>query len=196
MAAVGVDFVSAVHDAPFAATRAEQASRRAAFERLVREHEAALLAFATRLAGAPSDARDLVQDALERALSRFDTFEQGTNARAWLFTILHRAFIDRCRRRAVEKRTDCIDDVQIAAPEPLEPPRWADVTADQLAAAVERLDDDFRNAYRLHAVEALSYQDIAARLSIPVNTVGTRLARARKKLRALLEGAMEREGRS
>ena len=166
---------------------------RAAFDALVREHQTAVHAFATRLCGSSSDARDLVQDTHERAFRRFETFVPGTNARAWLFTILHRAFIDRCRRRAAERRVDCIDDVQLAAPEPTTPPAWANVSSEQLAQAIASLEDEFRSVYRLYAIESLSYQEIATRLGLPVNTVGTRLGRARRKLRALLEAVAQNE---
>jgi len=167
----------------------------AAFDALVREHEAALAAFARRLCGSAADGDDLVQDCLERALRRFDSFAPGTHGRAWLFTILHHAFIDRCRRRAAEKRVDGVDTSEVVAPEPAEPPVWASVTAEQFARAIDQLDQDFRSVYRLHA-EGRSYQDISAALGIPVVTVGTRLNRARSKLRRLLESALAAEEQS
>ena len=80
------------------------------FEQLVREHENALITFALRLSGSRSDASDLVQDTLERALRSFDSFTPGTNGRAWLFTILRHTFIDRCRRRRRDDG-DCIDNL-------------------------------------------------------------------------------------
>ena len=166
---------------------------RGTFDALVREHGAALQAFATRLCASSADAHDLVQDTHERALRRFDTFVPGTNGRAWLFTILHRAFIDQCRRRAVERRVDCIDDLQVPAPEAASPPAWVNVSPEQLARAIDSLEDEFRSVYRLHALESLSYLEIAARLGIPPSTVGTRLGRARRKLRALLEATLEGE---
>jgi RNA polymerase sigma-70 factor (ECF subfamily) len=164
----------------------EPAARRA-FEGMARAHNDALLAFAIRLTGNPSDARDLVQDTLERALRRAESFAPGTNARAWLFSILHNAFIDRCRRRKTEARSESIDEMEVAAHEPEEPPRWTSISAEQLSAAVAALGDEFRVVYELHARDGLSYQAIAERLGIPPNTVGTRLARARRKLRTLLE---------
>ncbi len=161
----------------------------ATFEQLVREHERALIAYALRLCGSRADACDLVQDALERALRSFDRFTPGTNARAWLFTIVRHTFLNRCRDRHDERRADCIDDVQIAAPGPTERPTWDAVSTEQLEDAIENLSDDFGRVYRMHAIDALSYQEIAGRLGIPTNTVGTRLARARLKLRSMLEGA-------
>jgi len=163
---------------------------RGAFDALVREHQPALEAFAVRLCGSSADARDLVQDTHERAFRHFDTFSAGSNARAWLFTILHRAFIDRCRRRTAEGHFECIDDVQVPAPEPADTPRWASVSREQLESAIAELDEEFRAVYRLHAVESLSYQEISQRLGIPQNTVGTRLSRARQKLRAILESVV------
>jgi RNA polymerase sigma-70 factor (ECF subfamily) len=160
------------------------------FDEIANAHSEALRAFALRLSGSPEEASDLVQDTLERALRRFDTFTPSTNARAWLFTILHNAFIDRCRRRSAEPRAQSIEDVQVAAQEPEPVPRWTSITPEQLAAAVAALDDEFRAVYELHANEGLSYQEIASRLRIPMNTVGTRLARARRKLKVLLEKAM------
>jgi len=165
------------------------AARRVAFDLLFREHEGALRAFARRLCGSQTDANDLVQDALERALRAFETFAPGTNERAWLFTILHHAFIDRCRRAATERRGASIDDFELAAPEPTAPPAWAGISPEQLDEAVAALQDEFRAVYQLHAAESLSYQEIAERLGIPASTVGTRLNRARRKLRSLLQQA-------
>jgi RNA polymerase sigma-70 factor (ECF subfamily) len=198
MAAVEINVIRLVRvappPAPVADARAERCEvrdSRAAFDALVRQHGPALQAFATRLCGSNADARDLVQDTHERALRRFDTFAPGTNARAWLFTIMHRAFIDRCRRRAVERRRiDDIDDLQVPAPEPIEPPAWASVSPDQLARAIAALEDEFRSVYKMHALQSLSYKEISEQLGVPVSTVGTRLNRARQKLRALLEAAV------
>lgn len=192
MTAAGVNWVAALRpDAVPQAGGARDAAAppRSRFDALVREHEVALRAFALRLSGSASDANDLVQDSLERAFRNLGSFTPGTNARAWFFAILHRAFIDRCRRRAVEKPGACLEDVDVAAPEPTEPPAWTAVTAEQFAHAIEQLPEEFRAAYRLHA-EGRSYDEISAALKIPLNTVGTRLSRARSRLRVLLVAAL------
>src|SRR5579883_594695 len=141
-------------------------STRRAFDELTRAHYAGLRAFAVRLCGDGADANDLVQDTLERAYKRFDSLGGGANTRAWLFTILHNAFIDRCRRRKPERPTDQIDHVEDDAAHPPgevpEVPAWAKVTAEQLRAAIEGLDPVFRVVYRMHAIEQRSYQDISA----------------------------------
>jgi RNA polymerase sigma-70 factor (ECF subfamily) len=155
---------------------------------LVREHQSALYAFAVKLCGDPSDARDLVQDTFERAL-RADASARS-NDRAWLFTVLHHLFVDRYRRKAREPRLASIDEVDIAAHEPTPLPLWANVTLEQLRAALDELEPEFREVYRLHALDGLGYAEIAARLSTPISTVGTRIMRARRKLKALLSAQL------
>lgn len=177
--------------------RARVDSRRmAAFEASVRAHTGTLYGLAMRLSGNKSDANDLVQDTFERALRNFDRLVPGTNERAWLCTILHHLFIDLCRRRRRERARD------EEAPEPAcaphdhdeEPPAWARITVDEVRAALEELDEEFRTVYRMHAVEGRPYAEIAERLGIPKVTVGTRLLRARRKLKQLLTSRAERRG--
>ncbi len=158
----------------------------AAFEAMVRDHEAMLRAFAHRLCQDPDEINDLLQDTFERALRALDRFQAGSNARAWLCTILHNTFIDRCRAPDRRARREPIEDLPIAAEEPAPEPAWASVSGQQLRAAIAQLEPDFRIVYELHALEHRSYQDIADRLGIAYNTVGTRLNRARRKLRGLL----------
>jgi RNA polymerase sigma-70 factor (ECF subfamily) len=162
------------------------------FEAIARAHHGALVRFATQLCGDASEARDLVQDTFERALRRFDSFEPGTNARAWLFRILHNAFIDRCRKRTATPKTEWVES--IAAPETDAPPAWASITREQLRAAIDQLDPSFRLVYVRHEIDGRSYQEISAELAIPMNTVGTRLARARRKLKAILVELTSKEG--
>jgi RNA polymerase sigma-70 factor (ECF subfamily) len=158
------------------------------FHRKVVEHAPVLLRHATRLTRDSADASDLVQDTLERALRRAESFRSGSNLRAWLLTILTHLFIDRCRRCDRDSRLETVDEDQLAAPvsDEVVPP-WADLTQDEVRDALEQLEPVFREPYELHALEHMSYQAVALRLRIPVATVGTRLSRARQRLRALLE---------
>jgi RNA polymerase sigma-70 factor (ECF subfamily) len=159
---------------------------------LVRDHQAALEAFALKLCGNPPDAHDLVQDTFERALRKLATLQPGTNERAWLFTILHNLFIDRCRRKQRDPASANVAELDLPSPgEPEPPPAWTRLGAAEVRAAVAQLDDEFRRVYELHALEGRSYQEIAAALAIPQNTVGTRLLRARKKLKSILERTLE-----
>jgi RNA polymerase sigma-70 factor (ECF subfamily) len=152
---------------------------------LVKDHASVLRAVATRLSKNATEAEDLVQDTLERALGSLDQFQRGTSERAWLLTILHHLFIDRCRRLAREGTT--VELVADALPNPVaeEEPRWARVSQDQVDDAVGQLAPGFRDTWQRHA-EGQSYEEISAALAIPSATVGTRLLRARKKLRTLL----------
>jgi RNA polymerase sigma-70 factor (ECF subfamily) len=160
------------------------ASRR--LEALAREHSPALTAFAIRLCGDANEAHDLVQDTFERALRASSGQQPRSNERAWLFTILHHLFIDRYRRQARGPRHTSIDEIDVAAAEPAPAPAWASVSVEEVKAALEELDPDFREVYRMHAIDGLGYAEIAARLGAPMSTVGTRIMRARRKLRALL----------
>ncbi len=159
------------------------------FAAFARQHEALLRATALRLCGNPADARDLVQDTIERGLRNLERFQPGTDGRAWLLTILHRLFIDRCRSRTRERRADLsVEEVEerIAAPEVEAAPAWASISPEQLEEALARIPEEFSAVYRLHAIEGRSYIEISGKLGIPKATVGTRLIRARRKLREVL----------
>lgn len=159
------------------------------FAALAREHESILRATALRLCGNPSDANDLMQETFERGLRNLARFQPGTDGRAWLLTILHHRFIDRCRARTREALSDTPSEEleeRLATPEAEQQPSWASISTEQLREALARIPEDFQVVYRMHALENRSYQEIAAALGIPKATVGTRLIRARRKLRELL----------
>ncbi len=169
---------------------------RSSFQDLARQLEPFLYATALRLCGGnAADARDLVQDTLERGLQRINQLPPGSNLRGWLGTILHNRFIDLCRSRSREPVEPLDDKASASAPQDTaaEAP-WEKISAEELHQAVDRLDDDLRTVCRLHGLERRSYKEIAQRLSIPVGTVGTRLIRARSKLRSLLGGPTEERG--
>lgn len=154
---------------------------------LARDHEEALRAFARRLCRNRSDADDLVQDTLARAMTSLATLKPATNARSWLMSILHNLFIDSCRKQSSRGQGVALDEVahELPAGEPDPEPAWATLGHDDVNAALRQLDVGFREVYRLHA-QGQSYEQIAKALEIPKATVGTRLLRARKKLKALL----------
>ena len=155
----------------------------------VREHRPTLEAIALRLCGHRADANDLVQDTFERALRAASAGAGHPNPRSWLVTILNNLFVDRCRRQARERRVETpleqLDEVH-HQPVAEAAPAWASVTVEQLKGALEEVREEFRVAYRMHALEGRSYKEIAQALQIPSATVGTRIARARRRLRELL----------
>jgi RNA polymerase sigma-70 factor (ECF subfamily) len=152
------------------------------------QYETVLYSRALRLVRSPSDAWDLVQDTFEHALRGYGSFQPGSNLRVWLMTIMHHLFIDRCRKKAREPRAEPIDEDVMASIEPelSAAPEWATVSDQQVSDALAQLESPFREVYQLRLVDNCSYEEIAERLLIPRSTVGTRLMRARKKLRQTL----------
>jgi RNA polymerase sigma-70 factor (ECF subfamily) len=155
------------------------------FAEAVREHEALLTGIARRLCGNDADAADLVHDTYERALRAWDRYSDRGNLRSWMVAILNNVFIDRCRKHRRTPRTEALDGVEVAAPEPGAAPVWSHVTDQQIDAALATLGPEFRRVYELHA-GGRSYDEIAAELNIAKPTVGTRLVRARRKLKEAL----------
>ena len=154
-----------------------------------------LLVLARRMCASEADAADVVHDTLESALQSGDRLQAVQNLQAWLVTILHRRMIDLFRKREREQLGDPPEEPGATQDAPVaDAPLWTRIDFAQLRAAVERLEPEFREVFTLHAFERRSYKDIAAALAIPQNTVGTRLLRARRKLRVLLLGGREEVG--
>ena len=151
------------------------------------QHEAVLLQRAMRLTHDRHEAEDLVHDTFERLLRNAAHLRADTNVLVWMYTVMHNLFLDRCRRRARGPRLVQDVDDSLPAPEPTPaPPLWAQVSREQFARAVAALPPDFRTVFELHALEGQQYDQIADRLGIAKNTVGTRLYRARSMLKAAL----------
>lgn len=156
----------------------------------LREHEALLRATARKLCGNAADADDLLHDCYERALRGWERYDERGNLKSWLMTILHNQFIDRCRKARRRLDTDTLENAEPVAPEPVAMPAWADVTSEQVEGALAQLSEEFRTVYKLH-VDGHSYEAIASQLAIPKATVGTRLVRARKKLKDILQRQLD-----
>jgi RNA polymerase sigma-70 factor (ECF subfamily) len=129
-------------------------------------------------------ADDLVQECLLRAISRLDTWEPGTNLRAWLLTILRNVFINEWRRiRRTPTMTE-YDETQHAAAHAGMQNLAVDLTAVQ--RAFNRLSDEHREILLLVALEEFSYEEAASVLGLPSGTVRSRLSRARTAMRELM----------
>jgi RNA polymerase sigma-70 factor (ECF subfamily) len=158
------------------------------FEDIPRLHGEALLRWALQLTGDRTTALDLVQDTYERALRRGQSDIPPERIRSWLFVIARNQFLDAYRARK-RRRVVSTEEVLLAIELPTEPEDdgpWAGLGLDDLRRAVDRLSAPLAQVYRMHAFDGLDYAAIAARLEIPVTTVGTRLLRARLRLRDLL----------
>jgi RNA polymerase sigma-70 factor (ECF subfamily) len=159
-------------------------------EDLLREHGGILLRRAMLLRGNRSDAMDLVQDTWERAWSRYTSAVTDDKLLAWLLVIMRNLHVDGIRRH--KARGDLVaQSVEIEglpAPEPdTEPdPPWADLSVEEIRPSIDNLTPSMRAAFELHTFERRSYSEIARVLKIPTATVGTRLLRARRRLRSLV----------
>lgn len=136
------------------------------------------------------EAEDLVQEALTKALRAFDSFEPGTNFKAWIFRILRNTFLT-SRTAIAYSRTVYLEDhpdVSEAAESDSTPEeeviKLNDLTA--LRRALELLAPQLREVILLCDLEELKYREIAAILDVPIGTVMSRLARARQALRKIL----------
>ncbi len=162
---------------------------------LLTEHIPVLREVAWRLCrGDLDDVEDLVQDVFERALRFGQTLNVAKNPRGWMVTILHNLHIDRYRRRARHGQHVPLDESSLTAPELLAPPDWAGLTADDVRRAAARLPSELRDAYVMFALEDHTYAEVAAALGIPTSTVGTRIMRARARIKEILVAALAAEG--
>jgi RNA polymerase sigma-70 factor (ECF subfamily) len=141
--------------------------------------------YATALAGNASAADDLVQDCIERALRRRGSLQSLDRMASWLRSILHNAFIDEIRRAPARVARVDISEMENHAALSVTPD--ADALHLDMVRAVNQLTVEHRQIVLLAGLEGLSYAEIAAELDLPIGTVMSRLARAREKLRNLLE---------
>lgn len=141
--------------------------------------------YATGLTGNREAADDLVQDTLEKAWARISRWERRGDLRAWLFSILHNAFIDRVRAERRSPVADVGDELPAA---PVRPTQSDMLEVRDLDRALLQLPVEQREVLLLVAVEQMRYEQVAEALAIPVGTVMSRLSRARERLRAILEG--------
>jgi len=166
--------------------------KRASFEREALVHLDSLYRVALRLTGNPADADDLVQETMLKAYRSWHQYQQGTNAKGWLLTILRNAFINEYRRRARHPETvdvDAVEPFSVFGDMQEEDPQGAffdRIVDDQVLRAIDELPEQFREAVVLSDVEGLSYQEIAKVLDVPVGTVKSRLFRARQMLQRKL----------
>jgi RNA polymerase sigma-70 factor (ECF subfamily) len=147
------------------------------------EHIPNLRRYAIALLRDRSLADDLVQDTLERGLKKFSLYQTGSDLRAWLFTIMHNLFLNQIPRNKLWLHNTPLEDKQggDALAEEM-------VTAHDFTQALQLLSNEQRAIILLVGLEQLSYEQTAQVLELPVGTVMSRLARARERLRLLMNG--------
>jgi RNA polymerase sigma factor, sigma-70 family len=155
----------------------------------VANHVPRLRRYAAALVGNLADADDLVQDCVEKALANRHALRDVSRLGGWLLSILHNLHISglrwRQRRGAEVPVDDFADDLALSA----EPGDRGEVR--DFVRAFAQLSEEHRTVLLLTGLEGLSYREVAEVLEVPIGTVMSRLARARERLRVLLDGGSE-----
>jgi RNA polymerase sigma-70 factor (ECF subfamily) len=176
----------------FGTSSSQDDQRSPGFEELAMPLFDSLYNFARWLVHNSNDAEDLVQETYLKSLRSFASFQRGTNFRAWMFQILRNTFLS-SRSKLEWRLTVAMDSKEdfpalnptSATPESLLIERFGN---DAVRFAIEQLPVIFREVILLCDVEDASYREIAEILSIPIGTVMSRLARARKAVRESVRG--------
>ncbi len=167
------------------------------------EHINALYNYALHLTMNPDDAHDLVQETYLKAYKFFDSFEKGTNCKAWLFKILKNNYINKFRKNAREPgKVDydlikdfyhTIKDTQ-SDNEDLNAGYFRSLMHDEVYQALSSLPEEFKEVIQLCDIEGFTYEEIANMVESPIGTVRSRLYRGRKLLRNKLNDFAKKHG--
>ncbi|ANQ50556.1 sigma-70 family RNA polymerase sigma factor [Flammeovirga yaeyamensis] len=175
------------------------------FDREFAPHTDSMYSFAYRLTGDDEDAKDLVQDTYMKSYRFIDSFEEGTNAKAWLFRILKNSFINEYRRKSKEPSKIDYQEVEtIYNGEKNDPAVVSGMRqdnskyriGDEVTTALNALAVDFRIVIILCDLEGFTYEEMSKILDIPIGTVRSRLHRARNLLKEKLESYAKKMGYS
>jgi len=173
------------------------------FEDELLPHADALYNFAYHLTYNEDDANDLVQDTFMKAFRFINSFDSGTNAKAWLFKILKNGFINEYRRK--KKEPSKVDYEDIIAYQDADEDKggvafdlrediFDGMMGDEITIALNSLPIDFKTVILLCDIEGFTYEEIAKIIDIPIGTVRSRLHRARNMLKESLKEYAEKMG--
>ncbi|GJM36008.1 MAG: RNA polymerase sigma factor RpoE [Saprospiraceae bacterium] len=163
----------------------------------------ALYTFAYHLTYNEDDANDLVQETYLKAFRFIDKYDEGTNAKAWLFKILKNAFINQYRKKAKQpNRVDYEEivgyhdeeDTNFSSYMDLREEMFQGMMGDEVTNAINALPVDFRVVILLCDIEGFTYEEISKIIDIPIGTVRSRLHRARNLLKTKLQEYAESLG--
>lgn len=160
-----------------------QAATRKRYEEMVRELSADVYRYAYWLCKDRNMAEELAQETFLRAWKAFDSLQDASSAKSWLFTIVRRENA----RQYERKRLDIVDDVDFGH---VEGGKGYDTSTEAfvLRRALDRLPEDYREPLILQVIGGFSSEEIAEQMGLKPGAVMTRLFRARQKLREMLEG--------
>jgi RNA polymerase sigma-70 factor (ECF subfamily) len=173
------------------------------FEKEFMPHLDALYNFAYHLTLNEEDANDLVQDTFLKAFRFIDSYERGTNAKAWLFKILKNSFINEYRRKT--RQPGEVDFEEYVAFQDAEEGTgvgdldmrdeiFKGLIGDEVTQALNELPVDFRTILILCDIEGFSYEEMAKIIDIPIGTVRSRLHRARNLMKEKLRDYAKKMG--
>ena len=194
-----------LHKILFLLTDKEQAQRDRVFDNELLPHMDALKTFAYHLTFDDDDAEDLVQETYMKAYRFIDKYQEGTNAKAWLFKILKNAYINQYRKKV--KRPTKVDFEEIISYHDsddksstsyldLREEIFENIMGDEITTAINNLPIDFRTVVLLCDVEGFTYEEISKIIDVPIGTVRSRLFRARNILKDRLQTYAATQGYS
>lgn len=177
--------------------------REQVFEEELLPHADALYNFAYHLTYNEDDANDLVQDTFMKAYRFINSYQRGTNAKAWLFKILKNGFINEYRRKS--KQPNKVDYEDVIAYQDADEEKGGTVfdlredifdgmMGDEITTAINSLPIDFKTVILLCDIEGFTYEEISKIIDIPIGTVRSRLHRARNMLKESLKVYAEKMG--
>ncbi len=181
----------------------EERKKQLEFQKEAVVHLNSLYNYALHLTMNPSDAEDLVQETYLKAYRFFNSFERGTNCKAWLIKILKNNYINRFRKNSKEPgKVDydlikdfyhSIKDIQNDTSE-AESDYFHSLLHEEVYQALHSLPEEFREVIQLCDIDGFTYEEIANMVESPIGTVRSRLYRGRKLLREQLEGYAKKYG--
>ncbi|MGB2958501.1 MAG: sigma-70 family RNA polymerase sigma factor [Bacteroidota bacterium] len=173
------------------------------FQREMLPHMDIIYNYSLYLTGNRDDANDLLQETFLKAYRFFNRFEQGTNAKAWLYRIMRNTYINTYRK--VKRSPATVEYDEHLSPYRMVPgdadekmdTKVCDVREifeDEIAVAIASLPEKYKSVVILRDVENLPYEEVAEALGVPIGTVRSRLHRARGVLSGKLRGYAETRG--
>ncbi len=173
------------------------------FEQELLPHIDALFNFAYHLTYNEEDANDLVQETYMKAYRFIDKYQEGTNAKAWLFKILKNAFINQYRKKSKQPTKVDFEDIvsyhdsedsKLSGELDMREEIFQGMMGDEVTNAINSLPVDFRTVILLCDIEGFTYEEISKIIDIPIGTVRSRLHRARNMLKTKLMAYAEKFG--
>lgn len=160
------------------------------FNQMLQEHSSQLRSFAFKFTKDSSEADDLMQDTMIKAIRYFEKFTEGTNLRAWLFTIMRNTFINDYRRQ-VRKNSLITTEEEISSSHLMKSSAKNDAEGKFAMVDIQKALAGIAECYSVPFIkhfEGYKYHEIAEKMSIPIGTVKTRIHMARQLLQKKLKG--------